>query len=558
MALDTQAVDRDVHVVYTVDAGDNEVPASWIRLSRYILQSDVEELLYGISPCCFISFSADEPQAVANEDTLKATIRPHCRMFLSTEIFYSPRSLAKLDKDPKGPGIIGALLRSAFDFSQKIDPEEKAEATVYWAAMLPLDRIARATDPPDHLQPDIAPDWVEAHRQRGARVCILPCDVTHSDALQKVYEEIRATLPPVQGFTDVMRPKVNGGINLDRLFYDTDLDFLVFVSSVNCVVGNVGQANYAAANTFLCGLAAQRRKRGLRTAAVNIGAIIGAGYLERESRKELDALVQRSNSPTAIGRGLASIDLRSHQCCQTGFALYSNPRFSSFIITETALKQEAGGETVVTVGELLRQCQLKEDLQQVVQNLTGTLGEVRVDGRGKLDWDSESHPPADMPNVISIQYARYPPRIVLLTECTGLLGRYLLTHLLLEPGVEKVICLAVRSLARRREQGRLPLDPRVVFYERDLTQLFLGLSKEEVALVFNEADVVIYNGSDTSHLKHYADLRPANVKSTALLARLFIRRRITLHYVSSAGVGIFHEKSGTQGFPPGPVKLGSD
>ncbi|KAK9775091.1 putative Carrier domain-containing protein [Seiridium cardinale] len=149
--------------------------------------------------------------------------------------------------------------------------------------------------------------------------------------------------------------------------------------------------------------------------------------------------------------------------------------------------------------------------------------EVRVDGRGKLDWDSESHLPADMPNVVLIsrhQDARYPPRIVVLTGCTGLLGRHLLTHLLLEPGVEKVTCLAVRSLALRRKQGRVPQDPRVVFYEGDLTQSFLGLSEEEVALVFNEADAVIHNGSDTSHLKHHVDLRTANVKSTALLASL--------------------------------------
>ncbi|KAM0812655.1 putative polyketide synthase [Seiridium cardinale] len=99
MALDTQAVDRDVHVVYTVDTGDNEVPASWIRLSRYILQSDVEELLYGISPCCFISFSSDEPQHLRMR-TLKAAIRPHCRMLLSREIFYSPSSPAKIGQGP--------------------------------------------------------------------------------------------------------------------------------------------------------------------------------------------------------------------------------------------------------------------------------------------------------------------------------------------------------------------------------------------------------------------------------------------------------------------------
>ncbi|KAK6067717.1 polyketide synthase/peptide synthetase [Seiridium cupressi] len=238
MALDTQAVDRDVHTL-------------------------------------------------ANEDTLKAASRPHCRMFLSKEMFYSPSSPAKLDKDPKGPGIIGALLWSAFGFSQRIDPEEKAGVTVYWAAMLPLDQVARATDPPDHLS---VIDWTSTKPVpvRASRLDSVPMLKSKGSTYWIVGRNSRG---------DDLRDTAieNMGINLDRLFYDTDLNLLVFVSSVNCMVGNVGQANCAAANTFLGGLAAQRRKRGLRTAAVNIGAIIGAGYLERESRIELDAIVQRLN-----------------------------------------------------------------------------------------------------------------------------------------------------------------------------------------------------------------------------------------------------------------------
>jgi hypothetical protein len=81
---------------------------------------------------------------------------------------------------------------------------------------------------------------------------------------------------------DVMRPKVLGSIHLDRIFHKEPLEFFVLFSSMNCVLGNPGQANYAAANMFTCALAAQRRKRGLAATALNIGAIIGAGYLERE------------------------------------------------------------------------------------------------------------------------------------------------------------------------------------------------------------------------------------------------------------------------------------
>ena len=44
---------------------------------------------------------------------------------------------------------------------------------------------------------------------------------------------------------------------------------------------------------FMCGLATQRRKRGLRAATVNVGAIIGAGYMQCESRRSPDAIVQK-------------------------------------------------------------------------------------------------------------------------------------------------------------------------------------------------------------------------------------------------------------------------
>ena len=43
----------------------------------------------------------------------------------------------------------------------------------------------------------------------------------------------------------------------------------------------------------MCSLAAQRRKRGLAATALNVGAIIGAGYMERESSKALDLTVSK-------------------------------------------------------------------------------------------------------------------------------------------------------------------------------------------------------------------------------------------------------------------------
>ncbi len=63
-----------------------------------------------------------------------------------------------------------------------------------------------------------------------------------------------------------------------------DLDFFVMFSSMVSTVGNVGQASYAACNSFQDSLAQYRRHvLGLPGLAINWGPISGAGVLERQS-----------------------------------------------------------------------------------------------------------------------------------------------------------------------------------------------------------------------------------------------------------------------------------
>ena len=80
----------------------------------------------------------------------------------------------------------------------------------------------------------------------------------------------------------VLRPKVEGSKYLDELFSQSTLDSFIFFSSMTAVIGNIGQSNYAAANAYMCALARQRRERGQSGSVINIGVIIGAGYVTRE------------------------------------------------------------------------------------------------------------------------------------------------------------------------------------------------------------------------------------------------------------------------------------
>ena len=81
-----------------------------------------------------------------------------------------------------------------------------------------------------------------------------------------------ATLTP-DAFATVFAGKVNGSLRLAEAIAaaDIDLDAFVLFSSVASVLGSAGQANYAAANGYLNGLAAQLRTRGVPAVAVAFG-----------------------------------------------------------------------------------------------------------------------------------------------------------------------------------------------------------------------------------------------------------------------------------------------
>jgi hybrid polyketide synthase/nonribosomal peptide synthetase ACE1 len=127
-------------------------------------------------------------------------------------------------------------------------------------------------------------------------------DITDRDSVHNTHRQILQLMPPIGGvaqgamilqdtmffdldvdrYNKVVKPKVTGSILLDELFAENTLDFMIFFSSMAAITGNPGQVAYNAANMFMASLAAQRRKRGLAGQAINIGAIVGNGYVTRE------------------------------------------------------------------------------------------------------------------------------------------------------------------------------------------------------------------------------------------------------------------------------------
>jgi acyl carrier protein len=85
-------------------------------------------------------------------------------------------------------------------------------------------------------------------------------------------------------FASVIRAKLPGALNLDRLTRADPIELFLLFSSVTTVIGTPGQASYVAANRTLEAVAERRHAAGLPALAVQWGPIADAGYLVRETR----------------------------------------------------------------------------------------------------------------------------------------------------------------------------------------------------------------------------------------------------------------------------------
>ncbi|KAL8724488.1 MAG: hypothetical protein Q9166_007922 [cf. Caloplaca sp. 2 TL-2023] len=140
-------------------------------------------------------------------------------------------------------------------------------------------------------------------RSTGVRVEAPICDVTQFDLLARTIGQCTASgMPPVRGciqgamvlrdglfnkltFSDwaaATSPKTHASWNLHTLF--PDLDFFILLSSISGTIGNPGQANYAAGNTYQDALAVHRTAQGQRAIALDLGWVASIGAVAESAR----------------------------------------------------------------------------------------------------------------------------------------------------------------------------------------------------------------------------------------------------------------------------------
>ncbi|KAJ5204653.1 polyketide synthase [Penicillium cinerascens] len=139
---------------------------------------------------------------------------------------------------------------------------------------------------------------VKRLEEAGASVGVFCVDASDEAAVTRVVADVSSTRPirgvidaamvlrdglyksmTVEQYHAALKPKMQVALALDRALGTTTLDFFIMTSSLSAVLGNPGQANYCAGNSYLDFLALCRRKRGLAGCSIALPMIEDVGVV---------------------------------------------------------------------------------------------------------------------------------------------------------------------------------------------------------------------------------------------------------------------------------------
>ncbi|MGB3292555.1 MAG: type I polyketide synthase [Phormidesmis sp.] len=185
------------------------------------------------------------------------------------------------------------------------------------------------------------PQQLKPLKDLGVNVVVAQADVTEIDAVERVLSQIRQSHPPLSGvihlagilddallsqetwshFARVAAPKVEGSWVLHSLTQTLPLDFFLMFSSAASLLGQMGQANYVAANRFLDSLAHYRRAQGLPALSINWGPWAEAGHATTAYGRQAHQQIARQGIESLrVKQGLAVLAdlLRQPAIAQVG------------------------------------------------------------------------------------------------------------------------------------------------------------------------------------------------------------------------------------------------
>jgi NADP-dependent 3-hydroxy acid dehydrogenase YdfG/acyl carrier protein len=287
----------------------------------------------------------------------------------------------------------------------------------------------------------------------GAEITVVRCDVGDRDALAEVIagiEDLRGVVHAAgvlddavvtelsgEAFDNVFRAKALGALHLHEL--TKGLDAFVVFSSIAGTLGSPGQANYAAANAFLDGLAAHRRAQGLPATSI----VWGQWDLGMAARLDDDGRARLARGGLVampVDECLALFDAALRAGCTTTIA----SRFDVARLRDQALppiasdlvparRQDAGGLATELHG-LPEAAQRDLVLERVLRRVAAVLGHderVTIDpGRSFQELGFDSLTAVDLRNVLQQESGLEIPATVIFDHPTpGAVAELLWTRL---------------------------------------------------------------------------------------------------------------------------------
>ena len=259
-------------------------------------------------------------------------------------------------------------------------------------------------------------DFTKEWKKQGINILCSVVDITEKKAVEAFLKKIKKEMPPLKGiihsamvlkdspiediskkdFLAVLKPKIMGAWNLHTCSLKENLDFFITYSSIVSLMGNVGQASYAAANAFLDSLSLYRSSQDLPSTTINWGPIadLGTLFFDVKTKNFLSSIgFTPLSTPEVHATLLHTIKSEEAQICATNIdwdlwseknaKRASSPSFSKLITTMQ--KQQF----LIDIAKLEKTQKIAHTCQKLIEILESLL---------KLP-KNEIHPETELPHL---------------------------------------------------------------------------------------------------------------------------------------------------------------
>ncbi|KAI1266689.1 ketoacyl-synt-domain-containing protein [Xylariaceae sp. FL1019] len=285
---------------------------------------------------------------------------------------------------------------------------------------------------------------IEDALEIGAEVVVRNCDVADPADVEDLINLQLERMPPIRGvihgamvlrdvlfekmtyddYATVISSKVQGGWNFHQALIHAPLDFFIAISSVAGMVGNRGQAAYAAANCFLNALVQYRLALGLPASSLDLTAISDSGYLAEDLEKAAEVARNLGSDTICEAEVLGLLDAAINGQMASGCNNHAitgmriTPTMQPFWTSdakckylreaaeaEAAADEAAGATRTISYNAAIKAAKTVDEAEQVVcEGLVSKLAAVMMMELGELDVTrSLSHYPLDSLVAIEIR-----------------------------------------------------------------------------------------------------------------------------------------------------------